>query len=1622
VVPATLESTLQRQPRPFLPTGWSDAVRQRGLFIDLSHAEWIELGALAQICLLTESARREGVEVTVALPLERRRRSEEHAADPENGLPEGARKAIDWRVSARGVSRRFLTRVGFEEALRPEHLGESAGALAILDEFDISTVTDRPAVHEFREQSQDQRSTPDWRRPVAFPLTWMTTERSELARRAKELSEVLTADLPDERRGIDRVSADALSNVVLFELVDNAIRYGDSPRALVAAWARPASVVVDAKDHLPGERGFVEWISKQDRPVVELVIGDSGRGIPAVLKPTFELARERGEKLAELEQDSDAGVLAWSFDRYSTSGERGEKRGTRGLFRVDRVVKKHAGMIGVRSAAELVGWDHGGAAHDVLFTAGQRLASAPGTVVRIQLPSVRDRFAPRPLPKLPESELAFDVIQLEASDEGGATPESVLELHSRLRSPPSDVAGHIVVLPEGLGESRQILDVLRDVAELRNPAVNPISVLALGDWELVRGASESLDFEIEAGHQHTESANPRHFTISDPFLLLGPHTGEFVSQRSDSEFRQRRWTATTPEMRTVLERLSAASDGRMSWAEFGDLDLGDEREGTLQALRLDTSIVALDDDGLSLLLHEDAVFDHVARAVLSHVALRSTPFGPETVAITPSLMEVKSWLQPHSLVPAEIGDPLAMICLAHRVRQKIPWSREEHPGIIVTGAGVERSRVESFAASLGIEKKRSMAPDWSSEPPVDLQVLPPGLNALVYADIVASGESAQRVLGQILRDGSRPVAVACILDGRDDPTQPLTAWGTEVPVVSLVEMSLRVRGDISGSTKIYIDPQGEIENRAERNLPEPPYAIKPPDIRKSVERHDALHFGHTGSHGGLHFTFYVNSKALLEEFTSAFEEEVEKWRQGFEADESATKLEVWYPKPEPKVAGPARQLAEALARRREDVVETTSIGREAGWGSWNIQEHLEPQGSKRDVVIIDWGSLKGNTLMGMLRLAANSGAKNVLACVCLSQLPKESEHLLASIRAVQGSVVEKTGDEDSQQKLNVFREAQPELRRVERGVSARVRFLSALPIPAFTPVECPVCQQLSQISRQKFASDNLSAFAEEQSSKRLVLQEREDTVSKAPVDLDAEPLQGANAVNMLVHRDELEEGLRSTRRREEIHDWILSLSCAEKSREETTDLMRLLAVETHWLRRAPLSFAALKKKIACLAGDLACDTSLPVGDRVNAVVVLRTCSKKHFAASAAAVYASAFTEEKIVHQLLYGVHTYLEPSYRHAPRMLDDIARTLKEMQKCINSEEGNRDVKGGEDIWYLENRAIFLARRADQWKMSPVEAWFGLSQELQNAVARHKGIVHLNIGYLDGRVCGYIVKRLLAGEEIDRAERDTLDSWLDLLLAAWNHIENFLVDKMVPALGRLEGLLRTTSAREALGDVAVPLLDLIEREVPAPEWEIAKLSRDLASGRRRVEDPNVWQSFERECQFLIEGLLEAGDGSGGKIESSRLIQLLESIPSPLTRTVEGIVSHNSDPNWIAGIDTSGMAETDTDVFYPASALRRLMTELLNNVARHHHERNGYNAARTPATVWCASRVDGDSVVLEVWNNGTKSSGRAGEGLKEIEHELAPFGGTMRRLEKRDLGDEPGITFKVLVTLQKVRR
>ena len=89
---------------------------------------------------------------------------------------------------------------------------------------------------------------------------------------------------------------------------------------------------------------------------IEIYFGDSGKGLINTLKEEYEKQKD----IRILSKSGYLNILKWSFNKWSTSKGNEEIRGTKGLYRINRIVNKYNGLVLIRNNDVYGGYQKGG--------------------------------------------------------------------------------------------------------------------------------------------------------------------------------------------------------------------------------------------------------------------------------------------------------------------------------------------------------------------------------------------------------------------------------------------------------------------------------------------------------------------------------------------------------------------------------------------------------------------------------------------------------------------------------------------------------------------------------------------------------------------------------------------------------------------------------------------------------------------------------------------------------------------------------------------------------------------------------------------------------------------------------------------------------------------------------------------------------------------------------------------------------------------------------------------------------------------------------------------------------------------------------------------------------------
>ncbi len=1623
--------------------GWSPNAKTQGVFFDFSRVEWVDLGALVQVILLLESALREGIKVQIALPLPRLRKSEEEWI-ASTSIP-GQSENVRARMARRRRVREYLEYLQLERVLAFKHLGQNARNLEILRNFDSSTESrDRrkggsgkssKGISIGDEKSRWNNKTPLYK--YTFPLSWISSPTGE---DLKELSKFLAGVVGEAQRGLEAIDAEVLSNVFFYELAQNVLDHAEQTSwALVAAWARPGGeefIRFDPEDYLEHEREYFRWLSERRPSVVEIVLGDSGLGVHSTLGKRYGEKKDSIEKVVDNET---ANILIWAFDRWSTRKPYDSTRGTRGLYRVDRIVRKYQGLITLRASGQSVTLDHGGSEYDHSDCYKTRLSSVPGTLLKLWIPAFHEQpQVPRSSPKGP-LDLEIKMIDLGVLGPDGISSSEAKKLEEILESARDDRPLCVLAKAKsGVGtiDKSGLQALLRQAVEIRHPATIVLYGLP-GGWDVVENAVDSVNSEYENFQRGNESKDAEDFDIWDPVLVIGA-PGKTA------------WIGATESRRKILNALLNSDEGTLSSDDIRGV-IEDESEilDIGREFRNDTNLVACHSDGsLELRLTLNDIIKQVTSKIREHIeqgrpgVLSSGPF------LTPSLTLVKRWLDIDRILNETCGVELGMFSVASLLMQDEAWEQSKRPNFIYYDCTVSPTCQESLKKYLRINDSDTSTGESGPYIPTGQHVIPSGKTVVVHCDVIVSGESVERCLDQTLRDEATVIAITCIVDGREYPENDISIWGNNVRVISLIKSSLCYKASDTESVPTPINPitlqpeeivrgfNGEDEGLKGEELP-----IPSQNLSELILRNNALHFNHVGRPIGRHFTFYLDASKLIKEHViiHTFNQVIDDWLTEINlGSKKSNQIEIWYPSPEPKPPAPALKFAEEIRKVRSDVRQLGVIRRVPAFGRWLFTVSRErPQAVKStNLVIIDWAALTGTTITQMIRIGAEAGIENILVCIFLSQLREEEETFFKHIACLKLFPKHETQNLDGEfqpylpglEKRDVNEKHGEEEKPEIQFSTVKVQFLARIALRHYERAECPVCQRFPHIPDEKYPTELLAEHVDAQRHS-LRCRERWTVLGAQPRDFFDRVLHGTDTDWMIRFRAKLEFALSSTQGRQAIAANLKELHAAaskdiRKPPKKVILLIHLLSVEHQWIMSSPLKIKSLRNILAELCKIVATNRELQIQDRINSVTVLKSTSLYHFALYISELLLSMIDDKLLIDQLLYEIFAFQNHQSFKDREGLSSLELMIKGMRKSIQimrNKEIELPIRCAETLEILINRIERDIAEGYARPLLPSQAWNDLREEYDKRyVSRHNDLTKAMLLLRPGLDIELIEESIKTGKIVD----PSLSTWLSNLGKNWRTCRIFLDRTVLPKLGRLRPIIGSRAGHEELGPfTANRLCRSIDKRLYISELELSKLIRELSAEPNEVLNRTKWSHYTEELEWVWSTFFKpANDGGTG----ASLIDFLNSAPCHLGKVLKetykeisarGIVvmkreKHDREgeeyflgKHIIQGINK--VCSNNHVVFCTKPILRELFRELLWNCEKHRIPGND-----SDMLIDISTKQKDNEIIFTIRNKLTKE-GEPGQGLDLFSESLRPFGAILTRTSRPE---NHNFTFEVNVT------
>jgi hypothetical protein len=1590
--------------------GWSKKLEKEGLILNLSKVGWVEPVAALRAVLFVEAALIDGVKVTVRLPLPEATRSEQNifelaSASKDPSLQEKA-KNTGLNVRRRRAASQALRDLRFKEALQANHLHRALYALTIVDKYDWSSV-DATKSTEDAVNKEEEKITEEsletflpWSFEVVYGLQWIPDPRSEEGKNVIDHLadiDVLAGILSHPTQRVSAADGATLAHVFLKELVENTIDHSGRKFALIAALRRPRGYNLKEGEIYNCEKSFAAWC--RNYPLVEVMVGDSGEGIPGSLAKEYRKKRPQPpEKLKWATVNSR--ILAWAFDKWSSKSSSDSKRGTRGLYRAERIVRKYDGCITLRSESSYVGIECGfNDPPDYIYE--QSLARSPGTVVHVRLPVIpSEKLPPRP------SNPALHRASIEVVDFYGLnwsrTDETLNFICEQIRQKCEGKSAsrqpHCLIADFGFAkiERRTLEGLLERLVEIAHPVALVVANVK----------APSKDSAAETIHSVAEEAK----------RSLAEETIRSVAKKIAPRKNSKEASAELPEAQNVRDALLFQyTDGTFAWvgepphitrhlnqlwekeiissaALAGEIPDEIERNELIRQFAEAYHVAyRLEDGGVALNFNKEDIREslqlHVAKSLRKRMdegsskGIRVGKFRTPSLEIVSKYTRVKELLEEMGL--DRVTSALAQKCAslgtlqqAKRLQLVADWKSSRN---------VLESFQENLCDALQFPRNNFILHQINAGDPLDLRE---DSNIIIYTDIILAGDLVSSLISQIVRARKRPTLIAGIFDARreDARGKPFTSMGISTKVSSITDVDIWAKDPENPPEPININPithEPELDN----NISERDYPITDDLLTEMIKQEDALYFNHIARPSGRHFCFYLDPFKLLGALGTGdpfdlsengravirkFEDGINEWLG------SEGKLDVIYfpnlprserPSPTKLLIGqklakkygtrlvPVSSLSEISLPKTEVPVQGRGFQYRSADESFDARQPMlfetPPQRSVLDssdsahqiqttrppqrALIIDWGSVTGTAIRASIRYAAAKGADQILALTLLSQLPLDEEQFLTSLTQIE-TIESNDG----------------EIRK--RNCEVQVKFLARYPIQVYEPRLCPYCRQLDRLADEErfYPTKLLSDFIMESKIRlRQRYVEGEDGIRaehhrrelSPPADEDylTEILDPDRNVTQIANlRNQLAMAKIWTKVRWELHKDLTSLESplpndAYGLRLRRGCLIRLLAIEWLWLKQEPLSMIKFRRQVANLAIHAAKDAECSVSERLDAIVVLRTASKEAFAQNLPSIFNSIIQDDKISEsQTLSLISQLLYCAFTYLQRDYL-MSVTLRPLVDALNS-----CASLVPELLGQPNRAIAL--RVGRTINSLQQYGRFLLNSLNHITAtdawrRLKDVLGPQY-HIHHPVCVAFDSLRFGALEKDieksLAEAPVIN-WATKRKSWEQKCVPFIIETILPLLTPLREVFEGLDAKIMVGESSADTLALVERKFFS---DLATISHQLAvfeSSPTAVQQPGVWKNFAQARDSIWHLLIDPGKirRDNSREGGSALIRLVQDCPSDLLLIANEFLDRDLFEGKLEIKLKNDLLAPYASVFCHSDVLRESITELLRNVIRH---------------------------------------------------------------------------------------
>jgi hypothetical protein len=1224
-----------------LPVGFNTKFNfSNQFFIDLSQVRFVELSAAAQLLLIIESYLKKSANIFIALPTKQLVEKEIVSKSYTEELKENI-------LHSRKKANSFLKTIGFVKAIQ-DISKIYTKEIYISEVYNFEKEFNLDSFHEAFEVIFENIEQEYSNYKFIFPFEWINCYDG--LEQFNVIEKRLTKILENNERGLDTIDVKGIKNVILSELVKNVKEHSTSEYALLTVGLIKSNSLFNEninKKPNPLEAKYINWLKENNIPSqIEIYFGDSGTGI---------LTKDYIEKYnidSNGKTISNESRLKLSFQKWTTLKENEPRRGTKGLYRIQRIVNKYNGIFHITTSKLNGGFQKGGFQEEHWDDRKSKLDI--GTFIQIKLCPYTDVKEFRYFLENNNSNKKWKTVQYKPKQNQNflktfkydvRTNDNLLVILNIIDYEDGDAS---LLLEDNLKEfsfdSHPCAIVLYILSNLKNDTIQ--TIVDSVNTKIINKVGN--DVFQEASHWDSED-------VFDPVLVIGDKNETF-------------WYGGNQNLINLLNESQNKYDLKLKYSELDEYKRLDPELKIKIRLHLenDNKLVNVDKDEFF-----NFNFTNIDKFFEEKIIKEISKNTDSTIKLycTPKLEVVNNWLDISELVTNnEYGYALTLYLRYRDYLSNEIHNLNKNNVFILIDHKQQKEIAKAFASLLGVNPKniKNINEDINTEIPKRTKLFRGNSMVIILTTIISSSETIRRLVKYIKRDSANSHIILCICNFRKYKITQLETWEEETPIISIFQKNNIEQLKLKKDEEYYKSRKDNLllnfELRNPNFLPEISSSLPVIDenLRLHIVNNKLLHYNHIGIYKDRHFTFYLDKIRLLniQSFIwNKLKETINKW----ESENKIKNYTIYLPK----------TILTQNIEKSQFLNFVKSLSKKV-----LIIDELINSIEDANVVYFDFGMMTGKAVNNVINKC--NKVDNLFICILFNQVKTNEFHFY--------------------QRINSLNNVEDFTRPTPLNSNFKIEHLFNLPLSYFNSENCPICEHIKALEHYKLDNDYLYKFSEDRQQKLVIVEADEIQNADYPydfyyslVDIDHE-LSSDLIMKMYEFKVLLEKAEGSTQHRIFVYNHIYKIynefdKYIQDCNSELYAVIYFLSHEINWLQKEPLVFRDLRDLLANIAFKISiidrnnlasilentnnCKTSsdkLAIRYKYSSISLLRSTNKLLFCQSISAIIFSSksgeYISNNIIQNTLYHITSLFKNKYNRSAKYFENIQKELTELSK----------------------------------------------------------------------------------------------------------------------------------------------------------------------------------------------------------------------------------------------------------------------------------------------------------------------------------------------------------------------